>query len=681
MSNNLIDSAIRIALVITATLGVGSAIVIPVGPGESIQSAIDASNEGDTILVKSGVYHENLNIDKRLTLKGEDTDGMPEIDAGGDGDGITSNADEVTVRGFVVTNARTGIYVASRNNTIVENEVRDSWTGIYLLSSAGNILKENEVRDSWRGIYLKNSENNALYDNRIVGNRWSAIVLESSEGNFVSENLIHDNYRGFELINSDENMFKDNEMQNNKYNDEPISNGPEMDLIDIMGGPSAEPLEPPSDEESRTELVSETEGAMAIGGETENGTEDGIAINEPRWEVSDEDMVIGSINATITAKSRNGTDPAEPMTEEVQVVEGSEIEYLTLDREEVPFEPIDGEKTNETVYEEDFVDVEYEGTGQFNASGKDLLLPQNSSQNAIEPVAVDEGLSSGEESGVLAEDSVSEPVLVARVEDLLERDGIGTEQIDERPSDTPEETALAVEADASLEETVAEAAINDTSDEGFVYTEDSSMSKSNSGGWKIYEYLKSLGETTSDKEIAAPLEELKEMNISEMADMELERLDLGTIAFYSPKEMTVGVSQKVEAAVAKDVQRELAEGIRGHGVSETEVAQIKASIIADLEGDNFLILPLDDDENSEVTEGISQWAWDVTPLKSGLWDLTLKVAVVVETSDGAEIRKDYPIQERRIGVDLSLRHIVLYLIDRVGGFTTYLRTVPISSFE
>jgi plastocyanin len=43
-----------------------------------IQDAINASSEGDTILVYSGTYYENVNVNKQLTLGGI---GMPVVDA------------------------------------------------------------------------------------------------------------------------------------------------------------------------------------------------------------------------------------------------------------------------------------------------------------------------------------------------------------------------------------------------------------------------------------------------------------------------------------------------------------------------------------------------------------------------------------------------------------------------
>jgi len=39
--------------------------------GMSIQAAIDATSDGDTIEVRSGTYAENIDIDKALTIVGD----------------------------------------------------------------------------------------------------------------------------------------------------------------------------------------------------------------------------------------------------------------------------------------------------------------------------------------------------------------------------------------------------------------------------------------------------------------------------------------------------------------------------------------------------------------------------------------------------------------------------------
>jgi len=66
-------------------------VVCPIGCAySSIQGAIDFSTAGDTIEVHTGTYYENVNVNKRLILRGI---GMPVVDAGGSGSAITLAVD------------------------------------------------------------------------------------------------------------------------------------------------------------------------------------------------------------------------------------------------------------------------------------------------------------------------------------------------------------------------------------------------------------------------------------------------------------------------------------------------------------------------------------------------------------------------------------------------------------
>ena len=85
-----------------------------------VQNAINNASVGDTIIVYSGVYYENVVVNKSVTLKGI---GIPVVDARGSDSAITLTADGITVEGFNVTNSRgdAGIEVISSNNNLTGN--------------------------------------------------------------------------------------------------------------------------------------------------------------------------------------------------------------------------------------------------------------------------------------------------------------------------------------------------------------------------------------------------------------------------------------------------------------------------------------------------------------------------------------------------------------------------------
>ncbi len=642
-----------VAAVAIFLIGLGTAATISVNPGESIQSAIDGADEGDVVVVQSGVYRENLIVDKPLTLVGESADGgRPVIDAGGSEDGITLKADGVTVRGLEITSSKIGMYVASSNNSIIGNEVRDGWTGMALRSSSGNVLKGNVVSDNWRGIYLKGSVNNYLSGNTVRDNRWSGVVLESSYNNLVEENLIQANYRGFELIDSDENTFIDNRLAENRYDEEP----PSADLY----------------RETSFDFWSEEgELAEAPSGETADAG-DSEADDEPSGEVHDEDLggltsemgLAGPEEPLVAAAEEGWNDPdldTAATAADQEEATGLDMETTPLDIDEERIEPTVGGKSDEPAAEDAPSDALDESA---DTLGED---PPVKSSEKSKSGGVSGRPSTAPDDGPLAAESAvgaafEEPI---ESEEPLEIDGPEPEPVDEAVEVVP--VVGAEEEEEDLLEVVE--SVENATDVPFVDEDGSIRTKSSSGGWKIYEYLKSLrqrmgGEGTGSQPVP------EEMNFSEMAEVEVDRLDLGTVSFYSAREMTVGVSETAEAAIAKDVQGVLKGRLEDLGASEAEVAGLSLSIKAVLEGEDFRIQPLDDGAASAAEGRIARWSWEVTPLKSGVQDLTLRILVVVDLPDGGQIEREHSPIERRVAVDLSFEHIVLYIVDRVADFTS-----------
>ena len=89
------------SLIAAIILFIGSAqsATIKVDSNDTIQGAIDKAREGDLIEVQSGIYYENIDVNKRIDLKGI---GNPIVEAGRKGNGITLSANGIMLEGFTI---------------------------------------------------------------------------------------------------------------------------------------------------------------------------------------------------------------------------------------------------------------------------------------------------------------------------------------------------------------------------------------------------------------------------------------------------------------------------------------------------------------------------------------------------------------------------------------------------
>jgi nitrous oxidase accessory protein len=172
----------------------------------TLQSAINNAESGDTLFVPHGIYEGNLLLHKRVTLIGAD---MPIVRGEGNSSVIKITADSCVIKGLTIE--RSG-------SRLVEEDA-----GI-LITSHFNIIEKNELRDVLFGVYLLHAEHNLITGNRITGRkqlefgeRGSGIHLWHSQRNRFIGNSITDVRDGFYIQNANHTWIEHNESYNVRY--------------------------------------------------------------------------------------------------------------------------------------------------------------------------------------------------------------------------------------------------------------------------------------------------------------------------------------------------------------------------------------------------------------------------------------------------------------------------------
>ena len=180
----------------------------------TIGAAVDNALPGDTILVKSGVYNENLLINKSLTLIGEDSKNTKIMGTGGVERGqdtvVALSADNVEISGFTIESLNystasyyaTGISLEGDNCTITGNNIRNTYYGIFCSSQSSITISENNITSNFKdGVRFCGGSLNKISENNISENTQSGVAIEGYS-NSISRNSIKNNNRGIGLGSS-----------------------------------------------------------------------------------------------------------------------------------------------------------------------------------------------------------------------------------------------------------------------------------------------------------------------------------------------------------------------------------------------------------------------------------------------------------------------------------------------
>ncbi|RZB28828.1 MAG: nitrous oxidase accessory protein [Candidatus Argoarchaeum ethanivorans] len=216
--------ALLFAILAVISIGCASAdtIYVPEEGNQTIQQAVNNASEGDTIIVRDGTYTENVDVNKRLTIKSENGSACCFVDATGKSYGFVVTVDYVNITGFTVTNASSvGVYLGGAwYCNISDNTASDNgYCGIWLYSSSNNnmLINNNASNNGDDGIYIHSSNNNTLTDNTINNNSDDGIYIYYSNNTTLTENTVD--------YNGDDGVYMEHSDSNRLTNNNPSNNG------------------------------------------------------------------------------------------------------------------------------------------------------------------------------------------------------------------------------------------------------------------------------------------------------------------------------------------------------------------------------------------------------------------------------------------------------------------------
>lgn len=213
-------------------------------PGEfsTIQQAINASKDGDTVIVSPGVYGEIINFKgKDITVRSETPDDpyvveTTIIDGEGSGSVVTFESGETqsaVLEGFTIRNGLPkhlqyggGILIRSaspiiRNNVITSNGAEQAGGGIFVVDQASPLIVKNVVTGNMAahrggGIDVRHDSSPEIRENEITNNvaeLGAGLEIADNSSPIVVNNVIDNNAGGSDLTFGSVEEFLDGEVQ------------------------------------------------------------------------------------------------------------------------------------------------------------------------------------------------------------------------------------------------------------------------------------------------------------------------------------------------------------------------------------------------------------------------------------------------------------------------------------
>ncbi|HOY27608.1 MAG TPA: nitrous oxide reductase family maturation protein NosD [Flavobacteriales bacterium] len=197
------------------------------GAGASLQTVINGTAAGDTVLVEGTVSEGSIRVDRPLVLLGG-ADAV--IDGGGEDDALLITADHVTVKGFTIRGSRrsnlddmSGIKVNECRGVVIEDNFLDKcFFAIYLSGvkdarvQGNTVLGEPGAEDFMaNGIHLWKCSNATIRNNRIENHRDGIYFEFVTDSHIIGNTSLHNLRYGLHFMFSHRDAYEDNHFEDN----------------------------------------------------------------------------------------------------------------------------------------------------------------------------------------------------------------------------------------------------------------------------------------------------------------------------------------------------------------------------------------------------------------------------------------------------------------------------------
>ncbi len=199
-------------------------VVDPMHRGDctTVSEAIEAANPGDKILVRPGLYHEGLVIDKPMEIIGEGERDEIVIQATGEHAILfkttIGRAANLTLRQMGGEGELYGVDIAQGRLTLEDCDISSHCAAcVAIHDGADPRLRRNKIHNGNKsGVYVFNNGQGIIEENDILENAFAGFSIEVGGNPTLRKNLIHDGKGiGINVYNNGRGIIEENDIFRN----------------------------------------------------------------------------------------------------------------------------------------------------------------------------------------------------------------------------------------------------------------------------------------------------------------------------------------------------------------------------------------------------------------------------------------------------------------------------------